>query len=484
MIELLLTILLVLALAGGIGFAVATREARKRGRTLDALRREQDAIVSEERRLFSFLHTLGGMISKDSREGTLHRMIVEGALKVTGGKGAAIYIHDETRSQLVPKYCSDGFAPVIEVSDKMLAEEKTNPGTLLSTIRWQAVAVKGGLLGSVFASQKSEHVPDIDADPRLPNSDNDHQRGVTMLAGPLSSGDRKLGVLVVTSPLKEQTFNQNDREVFASLVEQCAFALAHATAHQEAMSKRQLEKELENASEVQRILLPQSDPPLEGWVVAGRNRAARILSGDFYEYVQPDEKHFGAVIADVSGKGLPAALVAATTRSALQAHAQTKLSPAAVLAAVNRQVAPDIRQDMFVSMLFAVVEQGGNRVTFTRAGHPNPLWWHAKTGEIEAVKSPGLGIGIDDGDVFERVTKDCSIVMESGDLLLLYTDGVNEALDAEGNEFGEERIRESLAKSSKRGAKAVVDELIEALNTFVGGKASNDDVTVVAFEKK
>jgi sigma-B regulation protein RsbU (phosphoserine phosphatase) len=94
-----------------------------------------------------------------------------------------------------------------------------------------------------------------------------------------------------------------------------------------------------------------------------------------------------------------------------------------------------------------------------------------------------MGVGIDDGDTFERVTKDTTITLESGDLMLLYTDGVDEALDAEGAEFGVERIRSLLAKVAPQGAKAVVDQLMEALNEFVGGKASNDDVTLIALQK-
>ncbi len=484
MMELELTTLVVLALAGCIGFVVAGRLAKKRGRSIEDLQREQDAIVSGERRLFTFLHALGAAIAEDNREATLHRLIVEGALKVTGAKGGALYVYDASREQLVPKYCSDGVAPAIEISEKLLAQELANPGSLLSTLRWQVVAKGDGLLGSIFGSQKAEHISELSADARVAHGDNVHQKGVTLMVGPLSSGRRKLGVLVITATSGEQTFTQNDFEVFSSLVEQSAFALAHAMTHQEVMSKRQLEKELETASEVQRILLPESDPPLDGWVIAGRNRAARILSGDFYEYVQPDAQHFGAVIADVSGKGFPAALVAATARSAIQAHAQTSLSPSSVLGSVNRQVAPDIRGDMFVSMIYMVLEQGGNGITLARAGHPNPLWWHAKTGEVEEVNSPGLGVGIDDGDVFERVTKNCSIQLEPGDVLLLYTDGVDEAMDKEGDEFGKDRIRESLAKSSRRGATAVVDELVEALNAFVGGKASHDDVTLIALQKK
>ncbi len=478
-----MTILLLVALLAGLGFVVAGRLARQRRYTVEKLQDEQEAIVSEERRLFSFLHALGASITAETRESSLHRLVVEGAMKVTGSKGGALYVYDEARQTLVPRYCSDECAPLIHLTDKVLAQAEANPSSLLSTLRWQAVKANSGVLGSVFMEQQAAHIGSLSAHPQLRSGDNPHQQNVTAMVGPLSSGRRRLGVLALTADSTAKQYSPNDIEVFGSLVEQSAFALANAAAHQEAQAKRQLEAELKTAGDVQRILLPEGDPTIDGYVIAGRNRPARILSGDFYDYLYPTEKHFGAVIADVSGKGLPAALIAASTRSALRAFAHTMLSPTAVLGAVNRQICPDIRQDMFVSMIYLMFEQGSSKVTLARAGHANPFLWRRKTGTVETVQSPGLGIGIDDGDVFDRVTKDCTVHLESGDLLLLYTDGVNEAIDADGDEFGEERISKVLAKVAPLGAQAVVDQLMDALNDFVGGKASNDDVTLIALQR-
>ena len=479
----LIVFLLLVALTAGYGFYKAGLLATRRRHNIEALKLEQDAIVSEERRLFSFLQALGVAISADNRESTLHRLIVEGAMKVTSSKGGAFYAYDETRKMLVPRFCSDQCAPLIHLTEKVLMQAEANPSSLLSTLRWQAIGMENGMLGGVFTRQKSEHVDDLAGHASMKQPANMHQQNITVMAGPLSSGDRRLGVLAVTSDNTRQQFSQNDFEVFNSLVEQSAFALASARAHQEMQAKRQLEAELHNAGEVQRILLPTSEPRLEGYTIAGRNRPARILSGDFYDYVRVDDRHFGAVIADVSGKGFPAALIAATTRAALQAHALGKLTPATVLAAVNRQVCEDIRGDTFISMIYLIFEQGSPHITLARAGHPHPLIWRRATGTVERVESGGMGVGIDDGDTFERVTKDTTVTLQSGDLMLLYTDGVDEAIDSEGAEFGVERIQSLLAKVAPEGAKAVVDQLMEALNDFVGGKASNDDVTLIALQK-
>jgi len=478
-----IVILLLVALGACYGFYRAGRLATFRRHNIEELKQEQEAIVSEERRLFSFLQALGVAISKDNRESTLHRLIVEGAMRVTGSQGGAFYAYDEARKMLVPRFCSDQCAPLIHLTDKVLAQAETNPSSLLSTLRWQAIGLENGMLGGIFTSQQSECVQDLAEHGRMKSPGNAHQQHITVMAGPLSSGDRRLGVLAVTADSQAQEFSENDFEVFNSLVEQSAFALANARAHQEVQTKRQLEAELHTAGEVQRILLPTSEPTLDGYTIAGRNRPARILSGDFYDYVRVDAAHFGAVIADVSGKGFPAALIAATTRAALQAHALGKLSPASVLSAVNRQVSEDIRGDTFISMIYLIFEQGSPHITLARAGHPNPLIWRRATGGVEKVESGGMGVGIDDGDTFERVTRDTTATLNSGDLMLLYTDGVDEALDAEGAEFGVERIQTLLAEVAPQGAKAVVDQLMEALNAFVGGKASNDDVTLIALQK-
>jgi sigma-B regulation protein RsbU (phosphoserine phosphatase) len=314
--------------------------------------------------------------------------------------------------------------------------------------------------------------------------DNAHQQHITVMAGPLSSGDRRLGVLVVTADSQAQEFSENDFEVFNSLVEQSAFALANARAHQEVQTKRQLEAELHTAGEVQRILLPTSEPTLDGYTIAGRNRPARILSGDFYDYVRVDASHFGAVIADVSGKGFPAALIAATTRAALQAHALGKLSPASVLSAVNRQVSEDIRGDTFISMIYLIFEQGSPHITLARAGHPNPLIWRRATGTVEKVESGGMGVGIDDGDTFERVTKDTTATLNSGDLMLLYTDGVKEAIDGKEEEFGSERLSQVFREAAVFGAEEVVIAVQRGLKLFTGEAPQMDDITLVAIEKR
>lgn len=457
--------------------------SRKQKQDFSRLLAEEEAIIAEERRMFGYLHDLGEAISNTGNQGAVHRLIVEGAMRVTESKGGALYLVKGDETELVPRHVSDECPPLVAVTDDVIANARENPSSLLSFLRLRTVASPSDLLGRVFAAQKSELLADLRRDGGLSGPAHPSQQGITAMVGPLVSGKRRLGVLAVAADASKRTFTQNDFEVFNSLAEQSAFALANAIAHQEAQAKRQIEAELRSASEIQRILLPDKDPPLDGYIVTGKNIPARVLSGDYYDYPPLDGTCFGAVIADVSGKGTAAALITAMCRSVLRSTASSSPSPAAVLGTVNRLLFPDIREDMFISMIYLVLEPTTGRVTLARAGHTFPLLWRKASNAVEEIKSPGLAVGIDRGEVFDRVTKDVSFTMEPGDCLLLYTDGVNEALDARGDEFGEERIKQTLRTLAPQGSRAVVSGLIAELEQFLGGIRSHDDITLIALQK-
>jgi sigma-B regulation protein RsbU (phosphoserine phosphatase) len=291
-------------------------------------------------------------------------------------------------------------------------------------------------------------------------------------------------VLVVARRHEDGGFSANDFAVFRSAAEQSSFAIGNARIHREAHEKRAMEGELQNAREVQRILLPQADPVVAGFRISGTNLPARIISGDYYDYLDLGDGRFGIVIADVSGKGVPAGLLMAMCRSALRSVAPGRISPSEVLAAVNRQLYPDIREDMFISMAYAVLDQGNGNLVFARAGHDPALLFRKDSGKVELLRSPGLALGVDGGSVFERVTRDCEVNLRPGDCVLLYTDGVREALDAQSQEFGMERMAEAFRLAAPLGAEVVLSRMQEELRQFTGEGPQMDDITLVAIEKK
>jgi phosphoserine phosphatase RsbU/P len=173
----------------------------------------------------------------------------------------------------------------------------------------------------------------------------------------------------------------------------------------------------------------------------------------------------------------------AICRSVLRSQAIGNPSPADVLQKVNRQLYPDIKEDMFISMAYLVLDHAHNSVTLARAGHDAPMLYTQKTQIVTPLKTPGMVVGIDSGDVFDRLTKDVAVMIEPGDCILLYTDGITEALDNEGNEFGLERMMEAFRTSAKKGPQAIVSRLIDDLRNFVGSTPQNDDITLIAIRK-
>ena len=208
------------------------------------------------------------------------------------------------------------------------------------------------------------------------------------------------------------------------------------------------------------------------------------MSGDYVDYIPLDEDRGGGVIADVSGKGIPAALLMAMTRTALRLLATGGMLPAEVIRALNAQLYPDIREDMFISLAYVEIDRRSNVLRLVRAGHDAPLVYRAADRSVKRVNPPGMAVGIDSGGAFNRVTNNFSLVLEPGDCLLLYTDGVTEAQDRNGDEFGLEAMIRSVQASASQGAAGIVQRVTSDVKAFIGDQPPHDDITLITILKK
>ncbi len=470
-----------------LGFFAATLVAylfRVRGmRLIRNLQSEREELLGEESRIFTFLHEIGESLSHDQSLRGLHEEIARGVSRVVGAEGGALYLLDARHgTHLVPAGLMESAAPLIDLPEEYAADPASK--SLHSFLQMKAVPRGEGVLGQCFDAHGPIHFGKLDQWAALFQKLPPWQAAQYVMAAPLAIGNRRMGVLAVTRSSALGPFTAHAFEVFRAASEQGAFALANATIQQEAMDKRRMEDELRSASEVQRILLPQHAPEMGDYLIAASNLPAKVLSGDYYDFIPLDEDHMGLVIADVSGKGFPASLVMATCRALLRGQAAGELSPTAALAKVNRMLFGDIREDMFISLAYCVLDRHAPRITLSRAGHDAPLHFSLRNNTVTTLKPPGLALGIDGGRVFERVTKDFSFDMEPGDCLLLYTDGVNEAVNAAGDEFGLERLHDVFLAAAPSGADAVLAAFSKALTDFVDGAAQSDDITLIAVEKR
>ena len=452
-------------------------------RRIRSLERSHEEIQVEETLVFDFLHGLGEAFRETIRPQELHRLIVEGATRVLDAHGGALYVTDRTGGKLIPAFISKGCPPLVDVPPNIVQQAASVPIALESFLRLHTTGPGEGLIGRVWQTGQPVCLTEFSEAPELAKLRSSAFGSASIMAASLRYGNQDLGVLALAQGPTGQPFSQGDFVVFKSIAEQSAFALYNAIIYSMANEKKRLDHDLEIARDIQRILLPSEAPAIRGFQISGINAPARQVSGDYFDYIQVDSERLGVAIADVSGKGVPASLIMAICRSVLRAEAARNPSPADVLRKVNRQLYPDIKEDMFISMAYLILDHHHDQVTFARAGHDAPLLYKRQTETVTPIKSPGMVVGIDSGSVFDRLTTDFAVPLEHDDCLVLYTDGVTETLNSDGDEFGLERMMQAVRASATKGAQAIVTRIIDDVRDFTGSVPQNDDITLIAIRK-
>ncbi len=245
----------------------------------------------------------------------------------------------------------------------------------------------------------------------------------------------------------------------------------------EVHNRERIEQELRVARSIQQALLPKEVPTLEGWQIAPYYQPAREVGGDFYDFHLLSEGRIGVVVGDATGKGVPAALVMASTRSMLRAVAQASNSPGEVLRSVNDPLVTDIPPNMFVTCFYAILDPKSGRLSYANAGHDLP-YLRRRGGECEELRARGVPLGLLPGMDYEEK----QIVLQKGDSALLYTDGLVEAHDPQRQMFGFPRLQALVSEHGEE--RALGDYLMEELYSFVGeGWEQEDDITLLTLRR-
>lgn len=304
--------------------------------------------------------------------------------------------------------------------------------------------------------------------------------GVT-LAVPLVSQGELIGLLNLGPRRSEQEYSSDDKRLLNTLATQAAPALRVAQLARwqqvEARERERVEQEMRVARVIQETLLPETTPALAGWRIAALWQPARAVSGDFYDFLEFPDGRVGVIVADVTDKGVPAALVMATARSLLRAAAERLVSPGEVLARANDQLCPDIPRNMFVTCLYLLLDPRTGDLTFANAGHNLPICC-TRDGAFE-MHATGMPLGLLPGMRYSETQGR----MAPGDRLLLYSDGLVEAHNAHKEMFGFPRLRQLVADQFT--GRDAIEELMQALADFTGPAwEQEDDVTLLTIERE
>jgi phosphoserine phosphatase RsbU/P len=337
-----------------------------------------------------------------------------------------------------------------------------------------------GISGIVGQTRRAAFTNDVQNDPR-------HYKMVdagigyrteSLMAAPLAVNDRLIGVISATN--KPGGFAESDLELLSTIGAAAGIAIENARLYRLAVEQGRMERELQMARDVQASLMPKEMPQESGWQFAAMWKPAREVSGDYYDFIPIGDNRLAVVIADVSDKGMPAALFMSLARSALRANAVPFLAPRQSIAQANSVISADAHDGMFVTAFYAVIDLADGRTTFANGGHNPPLIYHAATDLFEELGRTGIALGLLGSTNFHER----SIEMRAGDWMLLFTDGVTDAENPEGESFGEERLRRLLEAHCGSNAQRIVQALDDSICQFTSNAAQFDDITAVVVKRE
>lgn len=477
------------------------------GFRLRYIHKERDVLLREKEMVFNFVHDVSEAFA-ESAKGVpqvdfLLKRVLFYAQQTAKARAGAIYFREPDGDDLRVRSVSGLFPPI---SGDGVVEPEAGDGffrCVETMVREQAACVGAGLVGTVAAQGLPLLIEDAERDARVPRFRNEFLQIQSILLVPMRFQNTVLGVLVVVNRIDDALFIQSDLNLLQALADQASVTIYYAKFNEELEKKRVLDDDLRVARRIQMALLPREIPRTPGLEIAAFSVPAREIGGDFYDFIVIDDEHIGLTIADVSGKGVTGAILMSICRSVFRAHAPGCLSPGTVLKAINRVIFGDINEDMFISMLYCILNTKTAEITLACAGHPRPLLI-AANGNAVSVEAGGVAIGLMDADVFDRRLQETVIRLQPGDLWVLFTDGITEAMNAQKQEWGLANLQRAVlagAESAARGAPAarspavapsnagvpykagtaaaIVAHVRQELLAFAGDMAQYDDMTLV-----
>ncbi len=298
---------------------------------------------------------------------------------------------------------------------------------------------------------------------------------------PLAVEGRSIGTLLINHR-KPLSITEDELRFLQVMANQAAIAIESMRLHQEELKQQRLNEELAIGQKIQRSLLPESCPAIPGWEIAASYQPAQQVGGDLYDFFQQQDEPncLSMVIADVTGKGIPAALFMASLQTVLRNESMKGHNPGEILKQANLYIIRNLHYRLFVSAFYATLDTTIGHLTYTNSGHNWPLWLQAETGQAHWLTTEGMVLG----SFMDVDTEEKTIEIKPNDAIVFYTDGVTEARNARGDLFGEERLRAVVENGVDHDAQQLMEAILTAIKTFRGDTPLSDDLTLFVVKRK
>jgi len=415
--------------------------------TAEAFDRKQTEISS--------LHNLMRLINQVFDFNDLADTVTKMTMEVCQANGAWLEILPTQNSSQKSGNVSNQNVSAEDIAIILGGGEKSLRQLVLST-------KKPVLVDNISSDRRTRHLPML-------------KKVGSILIVPLLTHETVMGILYATKEM-DFGFDQDDADALSGFADQVAIAIENARLIERSLEKERLQRELMLAQEMQKRLLPQVLPQHTAFVMHAVSSPALEVGGDYYDVAELGEGRYGIVVGDVSGKGVGAAFYMAEAKGVFQSLSKIYLSPREFLIHANKALAGSMDKRSFISLLYAQIDVNKCTMTVARAGHCPMIYVAAN--ETHFIQPSGIGLGLTGGEVFASTIEEKTVPMHSGDVLVLYTDGVTESRDSNGEEFGSERLRRLVESQRLCSAEEITEEILQQVWNFTDAQGYDDDLTV------
>lgn len=442
------------------------------------------ALTSTDRTTSGLLEAIEGARSK-SEETVANRAAKQSDLLALISKVGVALLASVTLNETLEQIVSLTFEAVPADRCMIMMSDKKSPELKVAVARLRdragevgEIRISRSVIDEVVTNGKSVLTSDAQADPRFAGGTVMLQGVRSVLAVPLGVGQKVFGIIYADSPLAEGRFTEDHLKVLTTLASVASIRVENARLAEEQLERERLERELQVASEIQQRFQPASAPLVAGYELQGISFPCYEIGGDYYDFIERADGRMIVALGDVSGKGTAAALLMSSLHAAVHAQADTHDSLVKTISAVNRYLEASIPPNRFVTLFYGELSPKTGALAFLNAGHNPPLIVHAG-GTMEQLAAGGLPLGImPNADFREGRTK-----LHPGDVLVIYSDGVSEAVNPSGEEFGPTRLYEVVARNLDSSAAGIRDRIEAALTKFCQGTPAADDITLVIVKR-
>jgi phosphoserine phosphatase RsbU/P len=334
------------------------------------------------------------------------------------------------------------------------------------------------LTGYMLRNRKPILVNDLQGDNRFHGLSNDCASIKSLLCVPLFFKGKMTGLIACFNKKNDQGFTKDDQRLLSILSGQSAQVIENARLHEQEQMLIRMQEEHRLAADIQARLLPKSAPVLEGYDIAGVTYPAKIVGGDYFDFIPIDASRLAFCVGDISGKGIPAALLMSNLQATIRAETKQTVNPCECLNRSNQLLYRNTEADKFATLFYGILDFEKHRVVYSNAGHNRPFLVR-KSGEMKELSKAGIAMSMIEQFEYPEDT----INIDRGDMLVIYSDGITEAVNESNEEYGEERFSELACSFRGKSANNIVDEIVKEVSLFSGTQPQFDDITLMIIKR-